>query len=80
MQKNKNITDICSVDCSSNASEKELREMAKLIKDLEPEEKDDLIKALTLAKIIFRKRGGGNKDNNGPGDGGDGSRTGEKIA
>lgn len=58
----------------------ELNNFIVLIKDLEPEEKDDLIKALTLAKIIFRKRGGGNKDNNGPGDGGDGSRTGEKIA
>lgn len=61
-----------------DASEDDLKKMATLIKDLEPEEKNDLIKALTLAKLIFKKEKGEN--GNGPGDGGDGSRAGEKIA
>ena len=61
-----------------NATTNEINDLVVLIKDLEPEEKNDLIKALTLAKLIFKKEKGEN--GNGPGDGGDGSRAGEKIA
>lgn len=61
-----------------STSKEELKEAAILISGLEPEEKNDLIKALTLAKLIFKKEKGEN--GNGPGDGGDGGREGEKIA
>lgn len=63
-----------------STTKEELKDAAILISGLEPEEKKDLIKALTLAKLIFKKEKGEDKDKNGPGGGGGSSREGEKIA
>lgn len=78
--KNKNLEHQGGALPKLNVTKDEINNLVVLIKDLEPEEIDDLVKALTLAKIIFRSRRVESKDSNDLGNGGDGSRTGEKIA